>query len=109
PNQGQAAVEAELGKGGAGFLRQTELRGTGDDVLGATTALADASSTVLVLSGDVPLVRVETLNKLIAAHKDEKSACTILTVRMENPMWYGRVVRDDASAFGKIVEHRDAN
>src|SRR5437016_2113984 len=59
-NQVQAAVEVELGKDGAVFVRQTEQRGTGDAVLAAKTPLADASSTVLVLSGDVPLVRVET-------------------------------------------------
>src|SRR5207249_12003274 len=71
--------------------------------------LANAGSIVLILSGDVPLVRAETLNGLLETHTAENSACTILTVRMENPIGYGRVVRDDANVFRKIVEQKDAN
>jgi bifunctional UDP-N-acetylglucosamine pyrophosphorylase/glucosamine-1-phosphate N-acetyltransferase len=63
---------------------------------------------VLLLSGDVPLVRAETLTRLLETHKNEKAACTILTVRMENPTGYGRVVRDGENDFRKIVEQRDA-
>ena len=107
--QVEAAVEEELGKDGAVCARQEKQRGTGDAVLVTKGALANAASTVLILSGDVPLVRAETLKSLIEAHANEKSACTILTVRMENPMGYGRVVRDEANVFRKIVEHKDAN
>jgi len=105
----EAAVQDESGKDGAVFVRQEEQRGTGDAVLAARTAVANAASTVLILSGDVPLVRAETLKSLIETHANEKSACTILTVRMENPMGYGRVVRDHANEFRKIVEQKDAN
>src|SRR5882757_937566 len=84
----EAAVQGELGKDGAIFVRQEKQRGTGDAVLAARTALANAASTVLILSGDVPLVRAETLKSLIETHANEKSACTILTMRMENPMGY---------------------
>jgi bifunctional UDP-N-acetylglucosamine pyrophosphorylase/glucosamine-1-phosphate N-acetyltransferase len=107
--QVEAAVEDELGKDGAVFVRQEKQRGTGDAVLAAKTAVTNTASTVLILSGDVPLVRAETLQSLIETHANEKSACTILTVRMENPSGYGRVVRDDAQVFRKIVEHKDAN
>src|ERR1700674_4140940 len=61
----KAAVETELGSQGAGFVYQSEQRGTGDAVLAAQNELAGADSTILILSGDVPLVRVETLQKLI--------------------------------------------
>src|SRR6185436_7071582 len=77
-------------------------------VLAAKDALAAADSTVLILSGDVPLIKTETLHQLLAAHESERLAATILTVRMENPLGYGRVVRDDAGGFVKIVEQRDA-
>lgn len=107
--QVETAVEGELGKAVAVFLRQEKQLGTGDAVRAAGTALANAASTVLILSGDVPLVRAETLNRLVETHGHEDSACTILTVRMENPMGYGRVVRDDANVFRKIVEQKDAN
>jgi bifunctional UDP-N-acetylglucosamine pyrophosphorylase / glucosamine-1-phosphate N-acetyltransferase len=104
--QVQAAVagESEL----LGFLNQIEQRGTGDAVLTAKDTLAKAHSTVLILSGDVPLVRAETLKKLLDTHKNENAACTILTVRLENPSGYGRVVRDANNSFSKIVEQRDA-
>ena len=107
--QVEAAVEEELGKDGAVFVPQEKQRGTGDAVLAARSALANAPATVLILSGDVPMVRVETLASLIETHTHSNSACTILTIRMENPMGYGRVVRDDANVFRKIVEQKDAN
>ncbi|HEX3143320.1 MAG TPA: bifunctional UDP-N-acetylglucosamine diphosphorylase/glucosamine-1-phosphate N-acetyltransferase GlmU [Pyrinomonadaceae bacterium] len=106
--QVQAAVESELGNDRVEFLKQIEQRGTGDAVLTAKDALGAAHSTVLLLSGDVPLVRAETLTRLLETHKNEKAACTILTVRMENPTGYGRVVRDGENGFSKIVEQRDA-
>src|SRR2546423_9986457 len=61
----QAAVEAELGTGRAVFIAQTEQRGTGDAVMTARAALADANSTLLIISGDVPLIRPETLGALV--------------------------------------------
>ena len=105
----QTAVEAELGKNQAGYPLQAEQRGTGDAVLAAEHALANTKSTVLILSGDVPMVRAETLRSLIDKHDHEKSACTILTIRLENPTGYGRIVRDDAGNFLRITEQRDAS
>ena len=104
----QAAVDAALGDGHAAFVRQVEQRGTGDAVRAAKDSLSTAGSTLLILSGDVPLIKLETLNKLIAVHSSERAACTILTVRMENPTGYGRIARDDTDGFRKIVEHKDA-
>ena len=106
--QVKAALEDGPGKDRLEFLNQIEQRGTGDAVLTAKHALANAHSTVLILSGDVPLVRAETLNRLLETHQNETAACTILTVRMENPSGYGRVVRDGDNGFEKIVEQRDA-
>src|SRR5256886_14353251 len=60
--QAEAAVEQELGKGGAVFVRQEKKRGTGDAVLAARSALANAPATILIRSGDDPMVRVETLS-----------------------------------------------
>ena len=104
----RAATEGESGKERLEFLHQVEQRGTGDAVLTAKDPLATAHSTLLILSGDVPLVRAETLNKLLDIHRNENAACTILTVRMENPTSYGRIVRDANNSFCKIVEQRDA-
>ena len=90
------------------FVQQREQRGTGDAVMAAQSDLAGGDRTVLVLSGDVPLVRQQTLTKLLDAHKAAKAACTILSVRLENPTGYGRIIRTDAGGFARIVEQKDA-
>lgn len=103
----KSAVESELGADRATFVLQSAQKGTGDAVSAAREHLAGAD-TILVLSGDVPLVRAETLRSLIQTHQTEKAECTILTVRLENPSGYGRIVRDETGRFAKIVEQRDA-
>jgi bifunctional UDP-N-acetylglucosamine pyrophosphorylase/glucosamine-1-phosphate N-acetyltransferase len=90
------------------FVHQPKQRGTGDAVIAAESELRGGNSTVLVLSGDVPLIRPGTLSKLIDAHHAAKAACVLLSVRLENPAGYGRVMRDDAGDFVKIVEQKDA-
>jgi bifunctional UDP-N-acetylglucosamine pyrophosphorylase/glucosamine-1-phosphate N-acetyltransferase len=107
----KSAVLEELGEGGAVFITQTEQRGTGDAVMAARDALAEANSTLLVLSGDVPLVRAETLGALVHQHRTHRgrgAACTALTVRLDDPTGYGRVVRDAEGRFERIVEQKDA-
>ena len=92
----------------ASFVIQAKQRGTGDAVESARSVLEDSDSLVLVLSGDVPMIRPETLQKLIEQHNNRGAACTILSVRLENPTGYGRIIRDESGAFQKIVEQRDA-
>jgi bifunctional UDP-N-acetylglucosamine pyrophosphorylase/glucosamine-1-phosphate N-acetyltransferase len=103
----ERAALAEVGEL-ASFVVQEKQRGTGDAVESARSLLENSDSLVLVLSGDVPMIRVETLQKLIEHHNNSGSACTILSVRLENPTGYGRIVRDESSKFRKIVEQRDA-
>jgi len=74
--------------------------------------LEDERSTVLVLSGDVPMIRAETLLALIISHAEyggRGAACTVLTVRLKDPSGYGRVVRDENGGFERIVEQKDAS
>ena len=101
------ASSAEVGEL-AQFALQKDQRGTGDAVNAARSLLADSDSLVLVLSGDVPLIRTSTLETLVDHHRKSAAECTILSVRLENPTGYGRVVRDDEGSFQKIVEQRDA-
>jgi len=105
----RAAVEKEIGIDQAAFINQSEQRGTGDAVAAARSALDGAKSTVLILSGDVPLVRAETLRALLEKHHADKASCTMLTVRLENPAGYGRIARAEDSSFLKIVEQKDAS
>jgi bifunctional UDP-N-acetylglucosamine pyrophosphorylase/glucosamine-1-phosphate N-acetyltransferase len=106
----ETAVRQELGSdaGAAVFVTQKEQRGTGDAVMSASEELKESNSTLLVLSGDVPLVRVETLQKFVGYHHANQAACSILSVKLENPTGYGRMVRDASEGFARIVEHKDA-
>ncbi len=90
-----------------GFVEQQEQRGTGDAVIAAESVLRGKGGTVMILSGDVPLVKPATLRSLVEAHERTKAVCTLMSVRLENPTGYGRVVRD-GSDFVKIVEQKDA-
>lgn len=103
----EQAVLAEVGEL-ASFVVQAKQRGTGDAVESARDRLEKSESLVLVLSGDVPMIKLETLKNLIEAHHNSGAACTILSVRLEVPTHYGRIVRDEHDAFRKIVEERDA-
>ena len=108
----RAAVRAELGPEGARFVTQTEQRGTGDAVMCARDVLKDADSTLLVLYGDTPLLRAETLGALIHQHRTHRghgASCTLMSVRLDDPAGYGRVIRDEEGRFQRIVEQKDAS
>jgi bifunctional UDP-N-acetylglucosamine pyrophosphorylase / glucosamine-1-phosphate N-acetyltransferase len=104
----QTSVLQVLDKDRVDFIPQARQLGTGDAVMSARAALEGSDSTVLILSGDVPLVQAETLRLFLDHHRQSNSACTILSVRMENPTGYGRIVRDAQNHFLKIVEQKDA-
>jgi bifunctional UDP-N-acetylglucosamine pyrophosphorylase/glucosamine-1-phosphate N-acetyltransferase len=104
----EKAVLTEVGDGAA-FVTQTKQRGTGDAVMAAHEQLENKDSLVLVLSGDVPLIRASTLESFVAQHRASEAACSILSVRLENPTGYGRIVRDEKDQFLRIVEQKDAS
>jgi bifunctional UDP-N-acetylglucosamine pyrophosphorylase / glucosamine-1-phosphate N-acetyltransferase len=88
---------------------QNPPRGTGDAVRTAAPAFGKAK-TVVVLSGDVPLLSAETVRGLLAALKaDKKAAVAVLTAKVADPSGYGRIVRDTAKRFAKVVEERDSS
>jgi bifunctional UDP-N-acetylglucosamine pyrophosphorylase/glucosamine-1-phosphate N-acetyltransferase len=88
------------------WVRQAEQLGTGHAVLQAIPQIPD-DHVVLVLYGDVPLVRREALEKLVGAAGERE--CALLSVLLEDPTGYGRIVRDAAGHVVRIVEHKDAN
>jgi bifunctional UDP-N-acetylglucosamine pyrophosphorylase/glucosamine-1-phosphate N-acetyltransferase len=92
----------------ASFVVQAKQRGTGDAVESARSLLEHSDSLLLVLSGDVPLIRSETLKNLIRHHRESEAACSILSVELQNPTGYGRIVRAEDGSFARIVEHKDA-
>ena len=94
------------------FPVQHQQLGTGDAVNSARELLADSDSITVVLSGDVPLIRAETLRKLIESHNNylgRGADCTILSIRLKDPTGYGRVIRDENGVFDRIVEQKDAS
>ena len=89
------------------FVLQTEQHGTGHAVMCAREILQSAKGSLIVSYGDAPLVKAATLQKLRAAHEANHNAATLITIQMEIPPAYGRIIRDDESQFVKIVEDKD--
>ncbi len=91
---------------------QDEIPGTGRAVLCALDALVEAhgplEGTVVVTSGDVPMLSPRTLASLVALHEDEGHAVTVLTSIAADPTGYGRIVRNEAGIVTAIVEQKDA-
>ncbi|OON32351.1 bifunctional UDP-N-acetylglucosamine pyrophosphorylase / Glucosamine-1-phosphate N-acetyltransferase [Micromonospora haikouensis] len=87
---------------------QAEQRGTGHAVRIALDAVADAAGTVVVINGDVPLLRPETVAALVDAHEAAGAAATVLAAEVPDPTGLGRIVRDEAGRLRQIVEERDA-
>ncbi len=88
---------------------QRKLLGTADAVRKALSLLKGFRGTILILYGDIPLLKKEAVDKLIKRHHDVGAAATFLTAKMEKPQGYGRVLRDKYSTMCGIVEEKDAD
>ena len=104
----EAAVRKVVDASLVEFVVQVHQRGTGDAVMAAKEPLAGSHSTLIILTGDVPLIRAQTLQQLLDHHRSTNAAGSLLTTKLENPTGYGRVIRDANGGFVKIVEQRDA-
>ena len=108
----EKAVLSEMNSDQYVFVWQKQQLGTGDAVNSAREFLENTDSTLLVLSGDVPMIRPETLAALVQQHRrhlGKGAACTVLTVKLKDPAGYGRIVRDSEGLFERIVEQKDAS
>ena len=101
------AVQEHVGDR-ARYAVQAEQLGTGHAVLQAIDLVKGAKE-VLILSGDAPLTRPETLKGLVEEHRRSGNALTLLAMRLDDPALYGRIVRDRSGAVAKIVEAKDAD
>ena len=88
---------------------QAVQNGTGHAVRIALEVVPEAAGTVVVLNGDVPLLRPETVASLIAAHESASRAATVLAAAVDDPSGLGRIVRDAGGGLARIVEERDAS
>ena len=89
------------------YVLQEEQKGTGDALLRTLPALETKDGQVIVLYGDVPIIRKETVEDLIDRNRNEREAVTFITAYLDNPTGYGRVVRDEIGQIVEIVEERD--
>ena len=91
------------------FVEQTEQLGTGHAVMCCTEHLEGLTGQALILCGDAPLIRSETLKTLIDKHEQEMSAATLATTIVDDASGYGRIVRDTYGNIQGIVEHNDCD
>lgn len=108
----KAAVLNEVAEEMVEFPVQVRQLGTGDAVNAARPSLSGDAGTLLILSGDAPLISAKTLSALVETHSGHRgrgAAATALTVRLKDPTGYGRVIRDENGAFDRIVEQKDAS
>jgi bifunctional UDP-N-acetylglucosamine pyrophosphorylase/glucosamine-1-phosphate N-acetyltransferase len=99
-------VRDALAATGVGFIEQAEQKGTGHAVLAGREALAGAGGRLVVLYGDSPLLRSETLARLLEAAASGEAACVLLTAIMDDPTGYGRVIRGPDGRVTAIVEQK---
>ena len=101
-------VEQQLsGVGGLEFVVQQPQNGTGHAVQQLLEPLANFEGELLVLNGDVPLLRAETIDQLVSTHRSSGALVTLLTARLADPTGYGRVFADEQGTVSNIIEHRD--
>lgn len=86
---------------------QKEQRGTADAVAAAVPALEGATGSLLVLSGDCPLITPETIAALARAREEANAGVVVLTMQVDDPTGYGRIVRDAQGQVERIVEQKD--
>ncbi len=103
---------ARLAEGGGStelyFALQRHQRGTGHAVMAAREVLSAGRGSLIVLAGDGPMIRTETLARLAQTHASEKNDATVMTALLDDPRGYGRVIRDSRQKFARIVEQKDA-
>jgi UDP-N-acetylglucosamine diphosphorylase/glucosamine-1-phosphate N-acetyltransferase len=93
---------------GVEFVVQESQLGTGHAVAMAREALVSFAGDVVVLYGDVPLLRPRTLRQLLKTHEEADAAATVLTAELDDPGGYGRIQRGEGGEVIGIVEHKDA-
>lgn len=107
--KGELVREALAGEEGVEFVEQTEQLGTAHAVQMAEPVFEGKPiGDVFVLAGDGPLIRAQTLSRLVEVHRRTSAAATLATSNIDDPTGYGRIVRDADSAFSAIVEQKDA-
>jgi bifunctional UDP-N-acetylglucosamine pyrophosphorylase / glucosamine-1-phosphate N-acetyltransferase len=104
---GAEQVQAQLGNKSKYALQEKQL-GTAHAVLQAKEVLDGKEGITIVVCGDTPLIKAETMEALFNHHIELSAKATVLTAKMEDPTGYGRIIRNETGLVEKIVEHKDA-
>jgi len=91
------------------FVNQNKQLGTGHAIKQCLNEIKNFNGDVLILSGDVPLIKYSTLNNFTLEHKKKKSYASLITTSIKNPKGYGRIIKNESGQLINIVEHKDAN
>ncbi|MCP4339749.1 MAG: bifunctional N-acetylglucosamine-1-phosphate uridyltransferase/glucosamine-1-phosphate acetyltransferase [Desulfobulbaceae bacterium] len=105
----QSAVEEALTSFDLDFVHQKEQLGTGHAVLVAEKTITANAKTVMILCGDTPLIKADTLLNMYHYHQEQHSVLTLMTTILDNPTNYGRIICDTNSKIQGIVEQKDAS
>ena len=98
----------DIGYKGLGFALQSERLGTGHAVMQAKPALEGFTGTIMVLTGDTPLLEKSTLAGFLRFHRESGALATVMSAEVDDATGYGRILRDDSGDLLGIVEHKDA-
>lgn len=107
-HQAQVVRETVARQADLHYAVQDEQLGTGHAVMCAMRALPEATRHVVVLCGDVPLLREKTLQRFVHDHRSQQRTLSVLAVRLSDPTGYGRIVQDPQGQVRGIVEEADA-
>jgi bifunctional UDP-N-acetylglucosamine pyrophosphorylase / glucosamine-1-phosphate N-acetyltransferase len=91
------------------FAFQTQQKGTGHAVMAAREILLNRTAPLIVTAGDVPMLQGATLKRLVETHNVEQNDATVLTVWMDEPFGYGRIIRDKEGGYVRCVEQKDGS
>lgn len=105
---GAELVKSQLGEQSS-YALQDEQLGTAHAVMQARASLEDKEGVTLVVCGDTPLIKAETMEALLKQHEETKAKATVLTALADDPTGYGRMIRNENGLVEKIVEHKDAS
>ncbi len=108
-HQGQSVKDALKNIPGLTYTIQENQLGTGHAVLSAEESLSDAEGVVMILCGDTPLIKPETLQEMYKDHLKNNATLTLMTTVLDNPTNYGRIVCDASGMVNEIVEQKDCN
>lgn len=107
--RGAEEVKAGTESRNVSYSLQEKQLGTGHAVMCAEDFLKGKSGVVAIFTGDAPLIKEETVKKLVDYHIENNYKCTLLTSKVDNPLGYGRIVRNSSGDVEKIVEHKDCS